>query len=78
MILAIDADTDGFVTPGDTLEYTVSLINRSGALFGVVFTDTMPASTSYVMSSTTLDGSLQTDADDLADDTNFVSPPSTR
>ncbi len=43
-----DADGSGTVTPGDTLGYTVTLLNRNGILTGIVFTDTVPVETTYV------------------------------
>ncbi len=66
-----DADMDGSVTPGDTLEYSISLVNMNGALSSVVFTDTMPSQTTYVNSSTFVDGVMQTEAVDGADGTDF-------
>lgn len=36
------------VLPGDILEYTVTLTNTNGALSGVVFSDLIPVSTTYV------------------------------
>lgn len=44
----------GDVLPGDTLEYTVVLNNTNGAVSGVVFTDTVPAQTTYVAGSLAL------------------------
>ncbi len=38
----------GSVLPGDTLEYTVVLRNQGGPVTGVVFTDPVPALTTYV------------------------------
>ncbi len=46
--LADDADGSGTVTPFDVLEYTVTLINDNGPLTGIVFTDMIPAATTYV------------------------------
>ncbi len=38
----------GEVYPGDILQYTVTLINTSAPVTGVVFTDTVPIQTTYV------------------------------
>lgn len=43
----------GTVLPGDTLEYTVTLINTLAPVTNVVFTDTVPAHTTYVPSTIT-------------------------
>ncbi len=51
--LVIDADSSGNLTPGDTLEYTVTLNNGGSAVSGVVFTDPIPANTTFVSGSTT-------------------------
>ncbi len=43
----------GFVLPGDTLEYTVVIRNTNVPLTGVVFTDPIPAHSTYVPGSVT-------------------------
>ncbi len=55
--IAVDNGTAGIVDPGDTLRYTITITN-SGAIAGtnVVLTDAIPANTSYVANSTTLNG----------------------
>ncbi len=55
--IAVDGGTAGIVDPGDTLRYTIT-INNFGATnaTGVTFTDAVPANTTYVGSSTTLNG----------------------
>jgi uncharacterized repeat protein (TIGR01451 family)/fimbrial isopeptide formation D2 family protein len=46
------SDLDGgLVQPGDTLEYTITLMNSHGPVSGVTFTDNIPGSTSYVSGS---------------------------
>ncbi|PIE71573.1 MAG: hypothetical protein CSA22_01735 [Deltaproteobacteria bacterium] len=45
--IAVDADADGEVDPGDTLAYTITLVNDGPAVNGVVFTDTIPEHTAY-------------------------------
>jgi uncharacterized repeat protein (TIGR01451 family) len=51
--LATDADNNGFVTPGDTLTYTVEIKNTGLApITSLRVTDTVPAFTSYVAGST--------------------------
>ncbi|MFN8485318.1 MAG: hypothetical protein U0768_19950 [Anaerolineae bacterium] len=53
--LAVDADNNGFASPGDTLLYTVTIANTgNAAATGVVFTDTPDANTTLVS------GSVQT------------------
>ncbi len=54
--LVVDGGTTGQVDPGDTLEYTIVLTNEGADATGVVFTDPMPANTTYVANSATLDG----------------------
>src|SRR6185436_6544608 len=51
-LLAVDADGDGAPSPGDTLEYSVTLRNlgNTGAT-GVTFTDAIPAHTDLVAGS---------------------------
>jgi len=46
--IAVDGGTAGVVDPGDTLEYTVTLVNNGPAATNVVFSDTIPADTTYV------------------------------
>ena len=48
-----DADSSGTVTPGDTLEYTVTLQNNDGDLTGVYFVDDLPSEVTYVAGSLT-------------------------
>ncbi|WP_164655885.1 isopeptide-forming domain-containing fimbrial protein, partial [Thiorhodococcus mannitoliphagus] len=55
--LIVDGETTGQVDPGDTLEYTIVLTNEGADATGVVFTDSIPANTTYVANSATLDGS---------------------
>jgi len=51
--IAIDADSSGNLTPGDTLEYTVTLKNTGSAVSNTVFTDPIPANTTFVSGSAT-------------------------
>ncbi len=51
--IAIDADASGNLTPGDTLEYTITPTNTGSAVTNVVFTDAIPANTTFVAGSTT-------------------------
>ncbi|MBK1644967.1 hypothetical protein CKO25_09955, partial [Thiocapsa imhoffii] len=53
--LVDDVDSNGQVDPGDTLEYTIVLTNQGADATGVVFTDPIPANTTYVASSLTSD-----------------------
>ncbi|MHC4992925.1 MAG: SdrD B-like domain-containing protein, partial [Planctomycetota bacterium] len=55
--LSVDAGTPGIVDPGDVLHYTITVYN-TGAIpaTGAVLTDTVPANTTYVANSTTLNG----------------------
>ena len=55
--IAIDGGTPGIVDPGDTLKYTITVTN-SGATTAtnVVLTDAIPANTTYVAGTTTLNG----------------------
>ncbi len=51
-ILAIDADSSGDVTPGDTLEYTVVVTNDTGAaVSGLQFSDVLDDNTALVAGS---------------------------
>ena len=51
--LTVDGGTTGQVNPGDTLTYTITLTNTGSDVTGVVFTDTIPANTTYVGASLT-------------------------
>ena len=64
--LAIDADGTSNLTPGDTLEWTIVLTNTGPAVTGVVFTDPIPANTTYVA------GSAATSAGSIAATTLLV------
>ena len=59
---AIDLN-GGVVTAGDVLEYRITATNPApGTVAGAVVRDVVPASTTYVAGSLTLDGLAQTDA----------------
>ncbi len=65
-VSATKAATDlngGDLVPGDTLEYTITVDNSGGLTANnVVLTDAIPANTTYVADSTTLDGGAVADA----------------
>ena len=53
-VLAVDGDGDGVPSPGDTVEYTVTLINVGNtSATGVAFSDPIPANTTVVPGSVT-------------------------
>jgi uncharacterized repeat protein (TIGR01451 family) len=53
-----DQGSPGIVDPGDVLRYTITVKNSATiAATGVVLTDSVPANTTYVANSTTLNGS---------------------
>jgi uncharacterized repeat protein (TIGR01451 family) len=53
--LLVDAGTPGIVDPGDVLRYTITVYNNGAVpATGVVLTDDVPANTTYVADSTTL------------------------
>jgi len=55
--LLIDLGTPGVVDPGDTLRYTITVQNSAAIpATGVVLQDNVPANTTYVLNSTTLNG----------------------
>ena len=55
--LAVDLLSPGIVDPGDTLRYTITVLNSGGVpATGVVLTDSVPANTTYVANSTALNG----------------------
>jgi large repetitive protein len=60
--LFIDLGSPGIIDPGDTLRYTITVQN-SGTIpaTGVVLTDSLPANTTYVANSTTLNGTAVPD-----------------
>ncbi len=69
-ILAVDADTNGQFSPGDTVEYTIRVSNQGMLELGnVLVLDPLPASLTYVANSTKLNGVA------LAD--NLVPPAAT-
>jgi uncharacterized repeat protein (TIGR01451 family) len=60
--LVVDSNSNGLVDPGDVLRYTITLNNSAATpAAGVVLTDAVPASTTYVANSTTLNGSAVAD-----------------
>jgi uncharacterized repeat protein (TIGR01451 family) len=63
-VLAVDQMSPGVVDPGDTLRYTITLYNN-GAIPAthVVLADNVPANTTYVANSTTLNGLPVADPD---------------
>ncbi|WP_455207592.1 isopeptide-forming domain-containing fimbrial protein [Kaarinaea lacus] len=55
--LAVDNSTPGVVDPGDTLRYTITVTNYGGVdATNVIFTDAVPANTTYVADSVYLNG----------------------
>jgi uncharacterized repeat protein (TIGR01451 family)/fimbrial isopeptide formation D2 family protein len=55
--ILIDNDGDGSVDPDDTLQYTITIGNKGTApATGAVFTDAVPANTTYVENSVQLNG----------------------
>lgn len=51
--LAVDADANGVISPGDTLEYTIVITNMTGfPSAGIEISDVIPAYTTYVTAST--------------------------
>ena len=55
--LQIDQSSPGIVDPGDVLRYTITIYNTGRfPVTGVVLSDTVPANTTYVADSTTLNG----------------------
>lgn len=55
--LAVDGGSPGIVDPGDTLRYTISVTNTGNVdATGVVLRDGVPANTTYVPDTTTLNG----------------------
>lgn len=63
--LAEDVDKDGRPSPGDTIEYSVNLVNTgTKAAEDVVFVDPIPDRTAYVPGSLVLQGKPLTDAAD--------------
>ncbi len=55
--ILVDSGSTGIVDPGDVLRYTIAISNAGTApATGVVFTDAVPANTSYVADSVRLNG----------------------
>ena len=53
--LSVDNNSNGFIDPGDVVRYTITVYNQSAVpATGVVLTDSVPANTTYVAGSTTL------------------------
>ncbi len=56
-VLQLDAGTPGVVDPGDVLRYTITVYNTGTvAATGAVLSDAVPANTTYIANSLTLDG----------------------
>ncbi|MGH7818420.1 MAG: OmpA family protein [Candidatus Binatia bacterium] len=74
--LAVDVDADGRPNPGDTIEYTVTLVNTgTKPAEDVVFIDPLPDRTAFVAGSLTLNGAPLSDAaDDDAGDFDATNP----
>jgi uncharacterized repeat protein (TIGR01451 family) len=51
--MVVDADGTGNLTPGDTVEWTIVLVNNGPPVTNVVFTDSVPVNTAYVAGSLT-------------------------
>ncbi|MDO8988390.1 MAG: isopeptide-forming domain-containing fimbrial protein [Sideroxyarcus sp.] len=61
--IAVDGGSVGIVDPGDTLRYTITVSNFGAvAATAASFTDAVPANTTYVANSTTLNGTAVADA----------------
>lgn len=77
--IVVDNNGNGIANAGDTLRYTLTVSN-AGAVpaTGVILTDTVPANTSYVAGSTTLNGGAVADSAGavlpLSDDEAINSP----
>ncbi len=69
-----DTDGSGGPTPGDTVTYTITYTNTSTTTdaLNVVISDAVPAFTTYVANSLTLNGAPQTDASDSPTDEGEV------
>ncbi len=62
VVLSVDLGSPGIVDPGDTLTYTITVQNSAAIpATGVVLTDSVPANTTYVADSTTLNGEAVAD-----------------
>ncbi len=74
--LLTDADGDGFVTPGDTLRYTIVIRNTGDTLAsGVTFTDDIPLNTTYVTDSVAATRGIPTDSIQIGwSDVNPLNP----
>jgi uncharacterized repeat protein (TIGR01451 family) len=74
--LAVDVDNDGRANPGDTLEYTIDVVNSGTAVAqDVIFVDAIPEHCSFVPGSMMLNGAALTDAaNDDAGDYNVTNP----
>lgn len=69
--LAADVDNDGRPNPGDTIEYSINVVNTgTAAAEEVEFIDAIPEHTTYVPGSMTLNGAPASDAAD-ADAADF-------
>ncbi len=72
--LHVDVDTDGFISPGDTLLYTVSIPNTSRApVLGLLLQDPLSIDTTYVTGTTKINYDDGTGFHSLADSVSGTS-----
>ena len=68
------SDVAGFVTPGETITYTINVSNTgTGPLSGVSVTDILPAGTAYVAGSTQVNAPGASSNETVRDEFNSVS-----
>lgn len=60
--IQVDNGTKGSVDPGDTLRYTIVVDNNGASASNAKFVDAIPANTTYVAGSSTLNGAAVADA----------------
>lgn len=68
LVLSVDNNGNGYADPGDILDILVTLENDGSDLSAVIFTEAIPANTTYVVNSLTASSGTLDDTNDISVD----------